>query len=512
MTENTDHAFPEQHSRARGDVTFEEALRENLRAAPWILVSLVVHVVGFFIALQFDYSVAPPKKQEVHLQATLDEPQVDPIEPPPPPEQKEEKPEETEEQIEEPVVSEEVSDEVTDSEVDSDLPLSDAPFEGTGNNDVLGVGGGAGGRFGGKYGKRGGGKGGGRASQKAVDLGLEWLKRHQDPGGYWSCSGFSKMCEKNRCEGEGNAAMDVGVTGLALLAFLGAGNTPNSGKYKNTVKKGLKWLVDQQNPENGLFGVLNSHQGFLYDHALATLAMCEGYGLSKWPQLKEPAQKGVHLIQAARNPYKAWRYAYPPNNDNDLSVTGWMVMVLKSAQDFGLEIDKQALTEVQTWIDSMTDENTWRAGYLTKGGFSAREPGMAERWPETKTEAMTGVAMLCRIFLGEDPDKSPALRGGADLLRKRLPEWNESEGTIDMYYWYYGSYAMYQMGGKDWDIWEAKMTDAVVKRQRQDGDEAGSWDPAFDPWGHQGGRVYSTAIMTLCLEVFYRYDRVLGAR
>jgi len=68
------------------------------------------------------------------------------------------------------------------------------------------------------------------------------------------------------------------------------------------------------------------------------------------------------------------------------------------------------------------------------------------------------------------------------------------------------------MGGQDWDVWQRKMLDAVVNTQRRDGDEAGSWDPQFDPWGHRGGRVYSTAIMTLCLEVYQRYDRLSSTR
>jgi hypothetical protein len=502
--------FPEFH-REHEEKSFEEALRDSLRSAPWIIVSAVAHAILFLILAQFDINVAPQERDDVILQATADAPPVEPIEPPPPPE-KEEVVEEQEEQIEEPIVSEEITDEVTESEVISDLPLSDAPFEGTGNNDVIGVGGGAGGRGGGGLGGRRAGRGGGRASQKAVDLGLEWLKNHQDPDGHWSCAGFTAQCQQNRCQGDGDPQLDVGVTGIALLAFLGAGNTPNTGKYKNTVRKGLRWLIDHQNPETGLFGEANSHTEFLYDHAIATLAVTEGYGLSKWPQLQEPAQKAIHYIQAARNPYKAWRYAVPPNGEDDVSVTGWMVMALKSAKDFGLNVDTNALEGAKIVIDEMTDENTWRTGYISKGGFSSREPGATERWPHEKTEAMTAVAMLCRIFLGEDPDRSPALRGGADLLRKRLPLWDEKEGTIDYYYWYYGSYAMYQMGGQDWTVWEGKMKAAIIDTQRTDGDEVGSWDPQFDPWGRRGGRVYSTAIMTLCLEVFYRYDRVLGAR
>ena len=101
----------------------------------------------------------------------------------------------------------------------------------------------------------------------------------------------------------------------------------------------------------------------------------------------------------------------------------------------------------------------------------------------------------------------------AEAILKKLPTWNTNDGSIDMYYWYYASYAMFQYGGKHWDTWSKKMTDAVLKTQRPqaDGNFHGSWDPV-DPWGQDGGRVYSTAIMVLCLEAYFRYGRVLGAR
>lgn len=510
--------YPELHmTRHHGpggeEPTFEDLLREYLRTAPWLLVSAAIHGIIFLILMQFPWSVGGGKEEKVLVTASIDEQEIDPIEEEPEEIEKEEKVEEEEVQIEDPIVTEEEV--VTEEEftTENEQPLSDAPFEGKGLNDVLGVGGGAGGRGGGKYGRRGAGRRGGTASQRAVEMGLDWLKRHQDPRGFWSCANFSNMCETNICDGPGDPMDDVGVTGLALLAFLGSGHTTKHGKYKNVVRKGVKWLISVQDPETGCLGEVNSHQAFLYDHGIATLALCEAYGLSRWPILKEPAQKAINFIHAARNPYKAWRYSYPPDpSQNDMSVTGWMVMALKSAEDFGLKVDKAAFDGAKLLIDELTDETTWRTGYITKGGLSAREPGMEERWPANKTEAMTAVAMLCRIFMGEDPETSPALRGGADLLLKQLPLWDEKEGTIDYYYWYYGSYAMFQMGGRDWEKWQSRMLDAVVKTQRQDGDERGSWDPQFDPWGHRGGRVYSTAIMTLCLEVYYRYDRVIGAR
>jgi len=83
---------------------------------------------------------------------------------------------------------------------------------------------------------------------------------------------------------------------------------------------------------------------------------------------------------------------------------------------------------------------------------------------------------------------------GAKLLRDKPPKWDENAGTIDYYYWYYGSYAMYQMAGTNWKAWKDHMVDAIVKNQLQEKCEKGSWHPQKDPWGDVGGRVYSTAL------------------
>ena len=508
-----DHRHPSalSPSHARAEPNFEEELRDSLRRAPWLAVSAGFHAILFLVMAQFPWSVGRDVPNPLILVAAAPDVPVDPIEPPEPPEPPD-KPIETPEDVEDEVVVDEVLDDPAEDVSDTTGPVDDA-HDANPDMMTLGVGSGWSAGGGGPGGGRIGRKGGTAKSQQTVDLALEWLSRHQDPGGFWSSYGFSAQCETNLCDGDGDTTHDVGVTGLALLSFLGSGHFPNrETKYTKVVRGGLRYLVHSQDEETGCFGEVGSHETFLYDHALASLAVIEAYGFSRWPQLKTPAQRAVTFIQHARNPYKAWRYHYPPNGDNDVSVTGWMVMALKAAQDAGLRVDPRALDGARDYLDSMTDENTGRTGYAQKGGYSSREKSAQERWPADKTEAMTAVAMLCRVFLGEDPDRSPALRAGADRLRGSLPVYDVHAGTTDFYYWYYGSYAMYQMGGKDWSVWERRMKDAIVDTQRRDGDEAGSWDPQPDPWGSRGGRVYSTAILALCLEVFYRYDRVVGAR
>ena len=95
-----------------------------------------------------------------------------------------------------------------------------------------------------------------------------------------------------------------------------------------------------------------------------------------------------------------------------------------------------------------------------------------------------------------------------------IPTWNPADGSIDMAYWYFGTLAAYQVGGKTWRTWREGIQKAIVANQRRDTDYCGfkgSWDP-IGPWGIDGGRVYSTAMMALCCQVYYRYDRVFGTR
>jgi hypothetical protein len=394
-------------------------------------------------------------------------------------------------------------DEVVESEDVSQLPLSDAPFESRGaDSDVIAVGGGSGGRGGGGLGGRRAGRGGGRASKKPVDLGLDlgldWLTKHQGETGSWSSADFVNRCGTQCCQGAGDPGHDVGVTGLATLAFLGAGNTPNTGKYKNPVRKALRALVDAQDPHTGSFGIEGAHPGWLLDHAFATLALCEGYGFSKWPQLQEPAAHAIAFLQSQRQPGGGWKHADASTFADDLLLTGVAVMALRSAKDFGMKVDPAAFDGARAFLDASTDASTWRVG-------AAGAPGQEE-------ETSTAIAMLSRILLGEDPDVSPALRSGADRLLGRLPKWDVKAGTIDFRYFHFGMLAMYQMGGADWTEWERSIKTTLIDSQRQDGDEVGSWDPQHDPWTLRRGRVASTALAALGLQAFYRYDRLIGTR
>jgi hypothetical protein len=261
----------------------------------------------------------------------------------------------------------------------------------------------------------------------------------------------------------------------------------------------------------GCFGT-RKHQHFVYNHALASLAMVVAYGMTGSPLFKRCAQRAIDFIALARNPYFGWRYGVKPG-DNDMSVTGWMALALQAAKLINdeaashgraapLAIDEEALRGAQHLLEKMTSPETGRTGYIQRGGSSARPPDRIDRFPGSATEAMTAVSLALRGILGEEPAKSPLMGKGFALLGALPPTWEPASGRIDLVYWYWGALALPHFPVAEGKAWRTALEKALVDHQRRDTTPclyAGSWDP-IGAWGVDGGRVYSTALAAMTLE------------
>src|SRR5678815_761426 len=202
----------------------------------------------------------------------------------------------------------------------------------------------------------GGGKGVlGPETEAAIELGLVFLARHQLPEGNWSLQGFDEsLAGVSAEERRFMLVSDTGATALSILAFQGGGYTHREHQYKDVVRKGLDHLVRNQKEDGDLFVPRDDRSNqsvWLYSHALATIALCEAYGMTGDPSLKDPAQKAVNFIVAAQNKdLGGWRYA--PKVGTDTSVTGWMMMALKSGELAGLEVPSETYQRVSKFLDS----------------------------------------------------------------------------------------------------------------------------------------------------------------
>lgn len=332
--------------------------------------------------------------------------------------------------------------------------------------------------------------------EKAVEAGLRWLATQQDKDeGWW---------------GAPEPLYKEGVTALAVLAFLGAGHYPYGGtEYAPNVEAGLRYLLDAQ-ADDGVLGTRATRK-FMYNHAIATLALCEATHFCGHPLYEQAASKAAGFLVEARNPGAAWRYD-PRGGENDTSVTSHCLHALHvaSLRDNGIEV-RGTIKSGVAWLDKMGDR---RIGYDKRGGDSWRPKELEKQFPGDCTRAMTAAGTFCRLLLEENRG-SDAVKVGVDECTGWLPRWHTEDSLgglcLDMYYWYWGTLALHQFGGKSWRDWWERAKKEIVPNQLREGPDAGSWPP-LDPWASDGGRAYATAMMVLVLETPYRYARAKGVR
>jgi hypothetical protein len=339
-------------------------------------------------------------------------------------------------------------------------------------------------------------------TEAAVELGLAYLARQQQNDGSWRLQGL-----ETTTRGDPQMVSDTAATALAVLAFQGAGYNHREHKYADVVRGGLDYLVQNQKEDGDLFVPLDDESNrsvWFYSHALASLALCEGYGMTQDPALKEPAQKSIDFIIAAQNKERGgWRYA--PGVGSDTSVTGAMLVAMRSAELAGLNVPQESYDGVTRWLDHSQASSTQAHLYR----YNPNAPDTpAQRHGRVASPTMTSLGLLMRLYLGWKRD-NPNMIKGADYLQENLPALGTNNSPQrDTYYWYYATQVMFHMGGEHWKQWHDKLHALLINTQVKQGAFAGSWNPRLpvaDRWGPHGGRLYVTALNLLSLEVQYRH-------
>ena len=323
---------------------------------------------------------------------------------------------------------------------------------------------------------------GGIKARSAVDSALHWLAVHQEPDGHWDAAKYA-----------GDKTADPGVTGLAVMALMGGGNTTRKGEYRRNVMRGVEWLMKRQSAD----GAVDKN---IYCQSIATIALCESYGRARNERVGLAARKAVAYLEKGVNPDGGWRYT-ANCGASDMSVSSWPIQALKTAKLARMKFDHAVYSRAMTYVDAMTDKGASKDSSGVVGYQYQADQDYGAGHP-----ALTAAAMLVRQFSGVGV-KSHILVKGAELTRKQAPDWSRK----DFYLWYYATYAMHNMGGEHRVWWNRRIRDVLVQNQCKLGDNAGSWDPKGARWGSRGGRVYATALGALCLEVYYRYSEALNS-
>ena len=378
--------------------------------------------------------------------------------------------------------------------------------------------------------------GGSDRTELAVQRALAWIVRQQTKtgayAGLWSLRGPypNGGSEENR----------VAATAMALLALQGAGHTTKTGEHRRAVVNAWRSLLKTQTEAGNFTPASDDHTssaGRMYGHGQITIALCELYGLTRDPKMKQAAQNALRYALSAQLPDGGWRYHLPEKNENgfleswknrgDMSMTGWFLLALKTAEMAGLE--SPAISESFERVDDFLNQ-------LRIVSENAEEPDMGYDYqfnplsPLRKFQpAISSEAILGKLFLGTPPD-CPHVIAVIDRLLMESPigfpeslkQNNRAQefakinsrgmnfAVKNIYAWYYTTQVCHHVGGRVWRQWNSEMSELLPENQETAGANRGSWSPVHDLYGVKGGRLFTTSLCACMLETYYRHLSLYG--
>jgi len=322
--------------------------------------------------------------------------------------------------------------------------------------------------------------------EQCVDKALAYLAKTQVPPGQPLAGSF---------ESPGRPGSPA-ITSLCVMAFLSNGHTPGTGTYGEVINRGIDFVLATYDARTALLMRPNRAKGeeLMYSHCIGTLMLAEVSGMvdrERQRKIDAALPKALKLIVLTQRVRKApkdtggWRY-YPDSRDSDLSLTGWAIMALRSGRLNGAAIPKECIDKAKQYIMKCQ---------MADGGFAYR-PGSGSGL------ARTGLGVLVLELCGDHG--SPQSIAGGEYILRQIPRAVEESDRMDFYSYgiYYGSQAMFQLGGKYWETWASVMYNTLLKAQLADG----AWPVNRNEGGSVGviGSCYSTAMAVLALTVSYR--------
>jgi len=309
------------------------------------------------------------------------------------------------------------------------------------------------------------GDGVGIVTEPAVMRALRWLKKEQRADGSWG-------------------SPPVAMTALALLCYLGHNEIPESDEFGPTVEKAIKYLLGQQRPDGRFPGN--------YDIPIATYALCEAFGMTQVPMVRDAAEKALDVIIAGQHSSGGWDYNCQQSERDDTSYMGWCVQALKAGY-----MARLSNPELKASLGKAV--RGFKKNAHPTGGFGYTGPGEG---------GLTAVGTLCMQLLGAA--KESECRRGLVWLDRITFDWKEPWGARPVYYWYYTTQAKFHEGGSTWKQWNNAFALRLADRQTvmegagPDGVDIGYWDAPSET-EKSLGLIYNTCLCTLMLEVYYRY-------
>jgi prenyltransferase beta subunit len=292
----------------------------------------------------------------------------------------------------------------------------------------------------------------------SIERGLAYLAGEQQADGSFGPSGYGR---------------NVAVVGLAGMAFLSSGSTPDRGPYGEEISLCVDFLLKHTQESGFIVDPGSTSHGPMYGHGFATLFLAEAYGMSPRDDLRDKLSKAVNLIVNCQNDEGGWRYQ-PRPMDADVSVTICQVMALRAARNAGLHVPAETIDRSIEYVKRCQNPD---------GGFGYTTQDRTSLFPRSAA----GVVALysAGVYEGEEVES-----GLKYLLRENPNARNLASQGHFFYGHYYAVQAMWLSGGDRWDRWYPLIRNTLVERQRNDGS-----------WLDTSGPQYATAMACIILQV-----------
>lgn len=325
----------------------------------------------------------------------------------------------------------------------------------------------------------------------SVEKALRWLAKEQAPNGAWNQDLGYKFNDSYNITGK--ARPHVGVTALALMAFLSGGHLPGRGPYGKVVEKGTDYILSCVDPQDGYIAFEGSR---MYSHAFATLFLAEILGMTHRADVKEKLQLAVNLTAASQNERGSWRYE-PHSPESDMSITVCQVMALRAARNVGIRVNKKVIDNAYDYVIRSAE----RSG-SERGGFHYQEK---ER---TRTSFALTAAGVASLHNTGNYDHA-LIKAGIEYLKREVPDiYQTYKGH---YFFWYGNYYAAQVfftasdpSNPSADLWSSfywpRIRRQLLDMKQQSVDGSVYWKNTVGP-----GDAFATAVAAIILQIPYQF-------
>ncbi len=327
----------------------------------------------------------------------------------------------------------------------------------------------------------------------AIEKGLQFLARNQNPDGSWT----DRVGRKVHMTYKGTVAPHVGVTALAGIAFLSHGALPGQGSsgvvnragrritYCEVLERALEYVMEATLAN----GFVSRNGSRMYSHAFATLFLAEAYGTGFYAdneRVMETLKRAIRLIVTAQNEEGGWRYR-PGVADSDMSITVCQVMALRAARNAGIFVPRETIQRAVDYVK--------RSFVSELGAFTYQIGGTFQRIRSSRVSFALTAAGVTTLYGAGEYD-AHEIRSGLRFLEASRPRPVDARNHFDYYYGqYYAVQAAFQAGGDYWRRWYEYIRRDLLVLQ----------DPRSGAWRDLVGANYATAMATIILQLPNQY-------